>query len=61
MDLTMIDVTDIEGASTGDEVALIGRQGECEITAEEVAAQSGTISYEVTCSISERVPRVFKE
>jgi alanine racemase len=59
MDLTLIDVTDVGGVIVGDEVVLIGRQGEREITAEEVASQAGTISYEVTCAISHRVPRKY--
>jgi alanine racemase len=59
MDLTLIDVTDVEAASINDEVVIIGSQGEREITAEEVAAQLGTISYEVTCGISNRVPRIY--
>lgn len=59
MDLTLIDVTDVEGASINDEVAIIGSQGERRITAEEVAARIGTISYEVTCGVSNRVPRVY--
>ncbi|HXG68130.1 MAG TPA: alanine racemase [Blastocatellia bacterium] len=59
MDLTIVDVTDIPGASIGDEVVIIGRQGESEITAEAVAAQIGTLSYEITCGISGRVPRIY--
>ena len=59
MDLTIVDVTEVEGAECGDEVVLIGRQGEAEITAEELAERIGTISYEVTCGISRRVPRVY--
>ncbi|HJQ25333.1 MAG TPA: alanine racemase [Blastocatellia bacterium] len=58
MDLTLIDVTDIKGAALNDEVTVIGAQGGREISAEEVAAQVGTISYEITCRLSERVPRV---
>jgi alanine racemase len=57
MDLTLVDVTDIAGASLNDEVTIIGRQGTSEIPAEEIAAHTGTISYEITCGISERVPR----
>jgi alanine racemase len=57
MDLTLIDVTDVRGVNIGDEVVLIGSQGERQITAEEVAASAGTISYEVTCGVSDRVPR----
>ena len=57
MDLTLVDATDVGGVSIGDEVVIIGSQGERQITAEEVAALVGTISYEVTCGISDRVPR----
>lgn len=60
MDLTMVDVTDIPDAGTGDEVVLIGRQGEETISAEEVASWAHTIPYEVLTSISARVPRVFR-
>lgn len=59
MDLTLIDVTDVEAASINDEVVIIGSQGEWQITAEDIAARLGTISYEVTCGISDRVPRVY--
>jgi alanine racemase len=59
MDLTLVDMTDVEGASVGDEAVIIGRQGSTQITAEEVAGQIGTLSYEVTCGISDRVPRVY--
>lgn len=48
-----------EGASLGTEVVLIGRQGEEEIPAEEVAARWGTINYEVITGISARMPRVY--
>jgi alanine racemase len=59
MDLTLIDVTDVEGASINDKVVIIGSQGEWQISAEDVAARLGTISYEVTCGISDRVPRFY--
>lgn len=59
MDLTLVDVTDIAEATVDDEVVIIGHQGALEITAEEIAAGLGTISYEVTCGISDRVPRVY--
>jgi alanine racemase len=59
MDLTIIDVTDIPTAAVDDEAVLIGRQGEAAISAEDVAASLGTISYEVTCAVSSRVPRVY--
>lgn len=62
MDLTLIDVTNIPEAQIDDEVTLLGvnRQNpELKITAEDLARISGTLSYEVTCGISERVPRVY--
>lgn len=58
MDQTMIDVTDIPGVREGDEVVLIGRQGQEEITVEDVAKRLGTINYEVISEIMARVPRV---
>jgi alanine racemase len=61
MDLTLVDVTDIHDAAVGDDVVIIGDQGANQITAEGIAAQIGTISYEVTCGVSERVPRVYIE
>jgi len=59
MDMTMLDVTHIRGVTEGDEVVLIGRQGHDEITVNEVAEKAGTISYEILCGISSRVPRVY--
>ncbi|HEX3583870.1 MAG TPA: alanine racemase, partial [Thermoanaerobaculia bacterium] len=56
MDLVTIDVTDVPGAALGDEVILLGDG----ITADEIAARTDTISYEVFCSISARVPRVYR-
>jgi alanine racemase len=58
MDQTMINISDIPNVRVGDEVVLIGRQGEDEITAEEVANWLGTINYEVVSEILARVPRV---
>lgn len=58
MDQTMLDVTDIPGVRQGDEVVLIGRQGQAEITVEQVAEQLGTINYEVVSEILARVSRV---
>ena len=59
MDLTLIDVTNVPGVQTEDEVTFMGREGELSISAEEIARTAGTISYEVTCGISDRVPRVY--
>jgi alanine racemase len=55
MDLTILDVTDVPGVELGDEVVLFGGGG---ISVEDVAEAAGTISYEITCGISPRVPRV---
>jgi alanine racemase len=59
MDLTNIDVTDISGVRAGDEVVILGSQEPATITAEDIAAACGGISYEVTCGLSERVPRIY--
>lgn len=59
MDQLMVDVGHIPGVGIGDEAVLFGRQGEEEISADEVAAKLGTINYEVVCLVSGRVPRVF--
>ncbi len=58
MDQCMVDVTHIPQTRMGDEVVLIGRQGEATLTAEEVAERLGTINYEVVSEILARVPRV---
>ena len=59
MDWTMLDVTAVREVRVGDEVMLIGDQGECTLTAEGMAKAIGTISYEITCGIDRRVPRVY--
>lgn len=59
MDQFMVDVTDIPEAKEDDEVTLIGRDGEEEITVEEMAACSGGFHYEIICDIGKRVPRVY--
>jgi alanine racemase len=58
MDLTMLDVTAIANVQQGDEVILLGRQGDAEISADEMAGWANTISYEILTSISARVPRI---
>jgi alanine racemase len=57
MDLTLLDVTGVAGVSLGDRVTLFGSDGELSIPAEDVAKTVGTISYEITCGVSARVPR----
>ncbi len=61
MDQCMIDLSGFSGVKTGEEVTLIGRQAEEEISADEVAARYGTIGYEVVCAVSRRVPRFFRK
>jgi alanine racemase len=58
MDMTLLDVTDA-GAELGDEVVLLGRQGEEEISALELARHAGTISWEILCHLGLRLPRRY--
>ncbi len=60
MDMTMVDVTDHHGVCVGDEVVLIGRQGDELIAAEDLARLTGTIPYEILSCIGKRVPRVYR-
>lgn len=60
MDQTMLDVTDVPGVAVGDEVVLYGSQGNEHISIREIASLLGTITYEVTCSVSKRVPRIWE-
>lgn len=59
MDQLMADVTGIPEAEEGDEVTLLGRDGEEEITMEELAGISGGFHYEIPCVIGKRVPRLY--
>ena len=59
MDQFMIDITDIEGVKVGDEVILMGTDGDKTILCEELADIQGTINYEVVCDVGKRVPRVY--
>lgn len=59
MDYLMADVSGIDDVKIGDEVTLIGKDDVEEITADEIAAHMGSISYEVICDIGKRVPRVY--
>jgi len=61
MDQLMLDVTHVEGVRVGDEVVLIGEQGDERITAEELASLAGTINYEIVTSLNGRIPRVYKD
>jgi alanine racemase len=61
MDMLMVDVTDVPAVAVGDRVTLIGAdpQGGQAITVDDVARWAGTISYEILCGVSKRVPRAL--
>jgi alanine racemase len=59
MDWIFVDVTDLEDVDPGEEVILLGQSGSDVITADEIAELAGTIPYEILCSISKRVLRVY--
>ncbi|HVQ56647.1 MAG TPA: alanine racemase, partial [Pyrinomonadaceae bacterium] len=61
MDWTMIDLTDVPEPEIGDKVTLIGNENDLSIRAEDLAGQLDTISYEITCGISARVPRRYSQ
>jgi alanine racemase len=65
MDMTMIDVTDIQGVALHDEVIVLGAQdgaaGQAALDADEIAAHADTIPWEVFTSISRRVPRFYRQ
>jgi alanine racemase len=59
MDQAALDVGALPNVQVGDVVTLIGRDGDATLTADDLAEASGTISYEVLCGISNRVPRRY--
>ena len=59
MDLIMIDVTDVDGAQVGDDVVLMGRDGNEEISCSELAEKAATIPWEIVTRIGTRVRRVY--
>lgn len=61
MDMIMADVTDLKKVSVGDSVVLMGHQGNEYVGVEELAKKCDTISYEIFCGISKRMPRIYKE
>ena len=61
MDLTMLDVGELKEAGIEDEVVVFGRQGDQEITADELASTLNTINYEIVTSVAARVPRIYLE
>jgi alanine racemase len=61
MDVTVVDISDVDGVRVGDTATLIGTDGQAGITLDEVAAQAGTISYEILTGLTGRLPRVWME
>lgn len=61
MDQITIDVSGVPDVEVGDEVVLIGRQGDEELTADDMALATGTINYDILCGIMPRVPRLYTE
>jgi alanine racemase len=61
MDQCLVQLDHVPEAEVGDDVVIIGRQGEMQISAEEVAQRWNAINYEVTCGIGARVPRLYIE
>lgn len=59
MDQCMIDVTDIPNVRVGDEVILLGQNGDTKFNADDIANILGTINYEVICMLRQRIPRVY--
>jgi alanine racemase len=60
MDQTIVDVTDVPGVTSGDNVVLVGRQLGAEISIGEFSEWSDTIPWEALCSVTKRVPRVYR-
>ena len=59
MDQCMIDVTDIANVKTGDEVIILGEEGDLKFNADDIAGALGTINYEILCMLKSRIPRVY--
>jgi alanine racemase len=59
MDQFMVDITDIDNIQEGDQVTLIGRDGDQFISVEEVSEIAQSINYEFVCDVGKRIPRVF--
>ncbi len=60
MDQTVVDITDVDGVASGDEAVLVGRQGRDEISIGEFSRWADTIPWETLCSVTKRVPRVYR-
>jgi alanine racemase len=60
MDQTVVDVTEVAGVACGDQAVIVGRQGAGEITTAEFSRWADTIPWETLCSVTKRVPRLYK-
>jgi alanine racemase len=60
MDQTIVDVTDAGTVASGDEAVIIGRQGPAEISVGEFSRWADTIPWETLCSVTKRVPRIYR-
>lgn len=59
MDQMMVDITGIDGVKIENDVTLLGSEGDCVITAEELGNMSESFNYEFICGVGKRVPRIF--
>ena len=59
MDQCMVDVTNVPYVRLGDEVTVMGKDGSCEILADDIADATGTINYEIVCAFGQRLPKVY--
>jgi alanine racemase len=59
MDVTMVDVTDVEDAEIGDVITIYGTDGEHIHPANSVARAIGTVTSDLLCAVTARVPRVY--
>ena len=59
MDQMIIDISEIDDVQTGDVATVIGRDGELEVTVDDIAKLADTINYNIVCGIGMRVTRVY--
>ncbi|MCQ2551480.1 MAG: alanine racemase [Clostridia bacterium] len=59
MDQCMVDVTNVPDVKVGDEVIIMGSDGKNQILADDIAKATGTINYEITCALGQRLPKVY--
>jgi alanine racemase len=60
MNMFVVDISHLKNVKNEEEVVLLGRQGQAEITAEEIAERLGTINYEIVARISPLLPRITR-